>query len=74
MRRWDAYARRRLAHAVRHGLPAEESRAIAGALSGTLAQFDRVFSPLLPVTERLPLPATRRFRAAHETFDRLVYG
>ena len=55
-------------------LPAEESRAIAGALSGTLAQFDRVFSPLLPITERLPLPATRRFRAAHETFDRLVYG
>jgi cytochrome P450 len=55
-------------------LPAEESRAITGALAGTLAQFDRVFSPLLPITERLPLPATRRFRAAHETFDRLVYG
>jgi cytochrome P450 len=55
-------------------LPAGESRAITGALSGTLAQFDRVFSPLLPITERLPLPATRRFRAAHETFDRLVYG
>jgi cytochrome P450 len=55
-------------------LPAGASRAIAGALSGTLAQFDRVFSPLLPITERLPLPATRRFRAAHETFDRLVYG
>ena len=55
-------------------LPAEESRAVTGALSGTLAQFDRVFSPLLPLTERLPLPATRRFRAAHDTFDRIVYG
>jgi cytochrome P450 len=55
-------------------LPAGESRRIADALAGTLAQFDRVFSPLLPVTERLPLPATRRFRAAHDTFDRLVYG
>ncbi|MDP9327083.1 MAG: cytochrome P450 [Actinomycetota bacterium] len=55
-------------------LPAGESRDITDALAGTLAQFDRVFSPLLPVTERLPLPATRRFRAAHDTFDRLVYG
>jgi cytochrome P450 len=51
-----------------------ESRAITDALSGTIAQFDRVFSPLLPITQRLPLPATRRFRAAHDTFDRLVYG
>ena len=55
-------------------LPPGESRAITDALAGTLAQFDRVFSPLLPITERLPLPATRRFRAAHDTFDRLVYG
>jgi cytochrome P450 len=55
-------------------LPAGESRSITGALNGTLAQFDRVFSPLLPITQRLPLPATRRFRAAHATFDRLVYG
>lgn len=55
-------------------LPAGESRGITQALAGTLAQFDRVFSPLLPITQRLPLPATRRFRAAHDTFDRLVYG
>jgi cytochrome P450 len=55
-------------------LPAAESRGITEALSGTIAQFDRVFSPLLPITQRLPLPATRRFRAAHDTFDRLVYG
>ena len=55
-------------------LPAGESRGITDALAGTLAQYDRVFSPLLPITERLPLPATRRFRAAHDTFDRLVYG
>nr|MBA3691648.1 cytochrome P450 [Actinomycetota bacterium] len=55
-------------------LPAGESRAITDALAGTLAQFDRVFSPLLPITEHLPLPAARRFRTAHDTFDRLVYG
>jgi cytochrome P450 len=55
-------------------LPARESRGITDALAGTVAQFDRVFSPLLPVTQHLPLPATRRFRAAHDTFDRLVYG
>jgi cytochrome P450 len=50
-----------------------EANEITAALGATLDQFDRVFSPLLPVTERLPLPSTRRFRAARELFDRLVY-
>ncbi len=47
---------------------------IGGALTDVLDQFDRVFSPLLPITERLPIPSTRRFRRAREVFDETVYG
>jgi cytochrome P450 len=47
---------------------------IAGALTEVLDQFDRVFSPLLPITERLPIPSTRRFQRAREVFDEIVYG
>ena len=47
---------------------------IARALTEVLDQFDRVFSPLLPITERLPIPSTRRFRRARAVFDEIVYG
>src|SRR6476619_7243471 len=47
---------------------------IAGALTDVLDQFDRVFSPLLPITERLPIPSTRRFKRAREVFDEIVYS
>ena len=47
---------------------------IAGALTDVLDQFDRVFSPLLPITEHLPIPSTRRFRRAREAFDEVVYA
>jgi len=47
---------------------------IARALTDVLDQFDRVFSPLLPITERLPIPSTRRFRRARAVFDEIVYG
>ncbi len=47
---------------------------IARALTDVLDQFDRVFSPLLPITERLPIPSTRRFRSARAVFDEIVYG
>jgi len=47
---------------------------IGGALTEVLDQFDRVFSLLLPITERLPIPSTRRFRRARAVFDEIVYG
>jgi len=47
---------------------------IARALTDVLDQFDRVFSPLLPITARLPIPSTRRFRRARAVFDEVVYG
>lgn len=46
---------------------------IIGALTDVLAQYDRAFSPWLPLTERLPLPANRRFDRAREVFDDTVY-
>ncbi len=58
------------------GVDIEDARGreIAGALTEVLAQYDRAFSPWLRVTERLPLPANRRFEQAREVFDRTVYG
>ncbi len=53
---------------------ADEAREIAAALTEILAQFNRVFSPFLPVTEHLPLPATRRFNAAKATFDQKIHA
>src|SRR5256885_13109449 len=41
---------------------------IGGALTDVLDQFDRVFSPLLPTPERLPIPSTPRFRRAPAGF------
>lgn len=54
-------------------LSAEEERAVAGALGEVLAQYARAFSPFLRLTERLPLPANRRFARATAVFDAVVY-
>jgi len=56
------------------GIDEAGSARIARALSDVLDQFDRVFSPLLPITERLPIPSTRRFRRARAVFDEIIYG
>jgi cytochrome P450 len=53
---------------------AEEAIDVGVALTDVLAQFNRVFSPFLPITERLPLPSTRRFARAKEVFDRTIYA
>jgi len=49
-----------------------EARDVTGALHEILSQFGRQFSPWFPITERLPLPATRRFDRAVAVFDRLI--
>jgi cytochrome P450 len=58
------------------GVDLEDARAreIGAALTEVLAQYDRAFSPWLRVTERLPLPANRRFERARAVFDGTVYG
>ena len=50
----------------------DEARAIGRALSAQLAQFGRIFSPLFPLSVRLPLPATRRFQATRDLLDRTI--
>ena len=50
----------------------DRAREIGAALTETLSQYRRVFSPFLRITEHLPIPATRRFARARETFDGLV--
>jgi len=45
---------------------------IGEALNETLGQFDRAFSPFLPLTERLPLPSTRRFHRARHVMDQAI--
>jgi len=52
----------------------EDAREVGRALSEVLAQFNRVFSPFLPIAERLPLPSTRRFNEARAVFDRTIYA
>ncbi len=54
-------------------LPEAEARAVGAALTEVLAQYPRAFSPVLPLTERLPLPANRRFDHAVRVFDGVVY-
>jgi cytochrome P450 len=51
----------------------DRAREVAGALDETLAQFNRVLSPFLWVSERLPIPANRRFERAREVFDRTIH-
>ncbi len=55
-------------------LEARQARDVGQALTEVLSQFDRQFSPWLPLTERLPLPSTRRFNRAVGVFDREIYG
>jgi cytochrome P450 len=50
-----------------------EARGVSLALTEVLAQYPRAFSPLLPLTERLPLPANRRFDRATAVFDAAVH-
>lgn len=45
---------------------------VTRALTDILAMFDRVYSPLFPVTIRLPLPSTLRFRRRRAEIDRIV--
>jgi cytochrome P450 len=45
---------------------------VGRALGDVLEHFDRLFSPFLPLWERLPLPSTLRYRRAKGTFDRTV--
>jgi cytochrome P450 len=52
----------------------QSARAIASALTESLSQFGRVFSPFLRFTEHLPIPSTVRFRRARRTFDRIVHA
>ena len=54
-------------------LPDAEARAVSAALTEVMRQYPRSFSPLLPLTERLPLPANRRFERATAVFDHVVY-
>ena len=58
-----------------HDVSEEGADAVGRAMRQTLQQFGRIFSPLLPVTERIPfLPSNRRFGAARRLFDDTVYG
>ena len=50
----------------------DDAARIGAALNETLGQFDRAFSPFLPLTERLPLPSTLRFRRARDVMDRAI--
>jgi cytochrome P450 len=50
----------------------EDAAAITTAMEEVLSQFGRQFSPWLALSQRLPLPANRRFDRSVETFDRLV--
>jgi cytochrome P450 len=56
------------------GIDDASAARIGRALNDVLAQFDRVFSPFLPITERLPIPATRRFHRARAVFDETIHG
>lgn len=49
-----------------------EAREVGAALPVVLSTANRVINPFAPVLDRLPLPATLRFRAARATLDRLV--
>ena len=51
-----------------------DARDVGRALTDVLAQFNRVFSPFLPISERLPIPSTRRFARARDVFDRMIYS
>jgi len=51
----------------------DDAARVGEALNEVLAQFDRAFSPFLPITEHLPIPATRRFHRARAVFDETIH-
>jgi cytochrome P450 len=51
----------------------EEARAIGVALTDSLALFGRVFSPLFPVMQRLPVPSIRRLGRAQRILDATIH-
>jgi cytochrome P450 len=53
-------------------IEAAESCDVAVAMREVLAQYDRVFSPFLRLSQHLPLPTNRRFEAAKASFDRTI--
>ena len=50
-----------------------DAREVSEALSTTLRLFDRLFGPFVALREHLPLPSTRRLKAAREALDRTIY-
>lgn len=50
-----------------------EADAIGAALTDLLAVFDRIYRPLAWLTERLPLPSTRRYQRARTRLDATIY-
>ncbi|HYX80229.1 MAG TPA: cytochrome P450 [Actinomycetota bacterium] len=53
-------------------LGSNDTATVTGALTEILAMFDRIYSPLFPVTIRLPIPSTVRFRRRRAEIDRIV--
>jgi cytochrome P450 len=51
----------------------EEAKAIGQALTVTLSNFPRVFSPLFRIAVRLPLPSNLRLRRAQALLDSTIY-
>jgi cytochrome P450 len=51
----------------------DETRSVSAAVGEVLAQYPRAFSPLIALTERLPLPVNRRFERATAVFDAAVH-
>lgn len=49
-----------------------DAAGVGRAMHDVLDRFDRLFSPWLPVLERLPLPSTLRYRRGKVIFDQTV--
>ncbi|HEX9107548.1 MAG TPA: cytochrome P450 [Longimicrobiales bacterium] len=52
---------------------AEEAPEIGRALTDAMSLMRRASNPLAPLLDRLPLPATRRFRRARARLDETIY-
>ncbi len=50
------------------------ARDVGEALTTSLEMMDLFMLPFAGLRERLPLPSTRRFRAARERLDTIIYG
>jgi cytochrome P450 len=51
-----------------------QAREIGSLMTSVLELFDIVLLPFSEYLEKLPLPASRRFRAARERLDAIIYG